>query len=87
MFVIQENKFNKTMELTSSKMPLTGGSELFRNLISSSSLFVLGCLTGLRPTRLGEDLTEPRLLPLVADHVGGGVNPADLLVTSLAIKY
>lgn len=68
-------------------MLLTGCSELFRNLISSSSLLVLGCLTGLRPTRLGDDLMEPRLLPLEADHVGGGVNLTDPLVTSLAIKY
>lgn len=75
------------MYLTSSKMLLTGCSELFRNLISSSSLFVLGCLTGLRPTRLGDDLTEPRLLPLVVVAVGRGVNPTDLLVTSLEIKY
>jgi hypothetical protein len=67
-------------------MLLTGGSELFRNLISSSSLLVFGCLTGLRPTRFGDDPMDPRLLPLAADRVGGGLNTADLLVTSLAIK-
>jgi hypothetical protein len=65
---------------------LFGGSELFKNLINSSSLFAFAVQTGLWCAWLGDDLTEPTLLPFVADHVGGGVTLGDLLGTSLIRK-
>lgn len=70
---------NNTLKLTSSEILLTGGSELFRNLINSSSLFAFCARTGLRPARLGDVLREPSLLPFV----GGGVNLGDVFVTFL----
>lgn len=74
-----EKYSNNTMKLTSSEILLTGGSELFRNLINSSSLLGFCARTGLRLARLGDVLTKPSLLPFV----GGGVNLGDMFVTFL----
>ena len=70
-------------KLTSSEFAGAGVSVLFRNFISSSSLFDFGVLTGLRNAIFGEDLTEPNPVPFTAGLGKGGVNLGGLLGISL----
>ena len=83
MTILYNGEKQSITKLTSSEILSTGGSELFRKVINSSSLFAFCARTGLRPARLGDALREPSLLPFVGDHAGGVVNLGDLFVTFL----